>query len=139
MSHVTTIDLFITDLDSLEKACDRLGLELIRGQKTFRSYQLGLKCEHLIRVKGNTVAYQMGLVKRADGKAGYSLSWDHTMARELVEKVTYDGKISYGKSGNADKLKDWYAAEVTRKQMKRQGFRVNVEQKERKVQVLCSK
>lgn len=141
MSHVTTIDLFITDLDSLAKACDRLGLELVRGQKTFKSYQQGLKCEHLIRAKKSTdgLGYEMGLVKRADGKAGYALSWDHTMARDLVKAVTYDGKISYGRTGNADKLKDWYAAEVAQKQMRRQGFSVRAVQKQGKVQVLCSK
>jgi hypothetical protein len=140
MSHVTTIDLHITDLDSLAKACDRLGLELVKNQETFKSYQQGLKCDHLIRVKdARAGAYEMGLVKRSDGKAGYSLSWDHTMARELVAKVTYDGKITYGRTGNADKLKDWYAAEVAQKQMRRQGFRVNAFQREKKVEVLCSK
>ena len=141
MSHVTLIDLFITDLESLGKACDRLGLELVRNQKTFKSYQVGLRCEHLIRAKKTIdgLGYEMGLVKRADGKAGYALSWDHTMAQDLVSAVTYDGKINYGAKGNADKLKDWYAAEVTKKQMRRQGFRVNAVQKDRKVQVLCSK
>ncbi len=139
MSHVTTIDLFITDLDALKKACGHLGLELVKDQKTFLSYQRGLKCDHLIKVKGNEHAYQMGLVKRTDGKAGYLLSWDHTMARELVAKVTYDGKIAYGRTGNADKLKDWYAAEVAQKQMRKQGFRVNAFQRDKKVEVLCSK
>jgi hypothetical protein len=141
MSHVTTIDLHITDLDSLAKACDRLGLELVRNQITFKSYQHGLRCDHLIKVKdARAGAYEMGLVKRTDGKSGWMLSWDHTMASELAAKVSYSGKIDYGsRTGNADKLKDWYAAEVAQKQMRRQGFSVRAVQKGRKVQVLCSK
>jgi hypothetical protein len=155
MSHVTTIDLHITDLDSLAKACERLGLELVTGQKTFKWYgqwvgdyrgqdaafNQGIdtkdygKCEHAIRVKGNKQAYEIGLVKRTDGKAGYRLVWDHYAGGfGLCEKVQYNAKTV-----NADKLKDWYAAEVSKKQMRRQGFRVNAKQLDGKVQVLCSK
>jgi len=157
MSHVTLIDLFITDLDSLEKACERLGLELVRGQKTFKwygqwvgdykgrdaAYRQGVdtkdygKCEHAIRVKGNARAYEIGLVARTDGKPGYRLVWDNWAGGHgLCATVQYPGKAQ---KPNADKLKDWYAAEVARKQMARKGFRVKTVQQERKVQVLCSK
>jgi hypothetical protein len=157
MSHVTTIDLFITDLDSLAKACERLGLELVKGQKTFKwfgqwvgdyrgqdaAYNQGVdvkdygKCDHAIRVKGNARAYEIGLVKRADGKAGWQLIWDNWAGGHgLCAKVQYEGKQ---KKPNADKLKDWYAAEVAQKQMRRQGFRVTAKQQTGKVQVLCSK
>jgi len=153
MSHVATIDLFITDLDSLAKACERLGLELVRGQKTYRWYGESVgdyraadavkapdgHCEHAIRVKGNSRAYEIGLVKRSDGKAGYQLVWDHWAGGHgLCEKVMYAEKGKRQKP-NADKLKDWYAAEVAQKQMRRQGFRVNATQQGGKVRVLCSK
>jgi hypothetical protein len=150
MSHVATIDLHITDLDSLAKACERLGLELVRGQTTYKWYGVSVgdyraldavkapdgKCEHAIRVKGNPRAYEIGLVKRTDGKAGWQLVWDHWAGGHGL-----CAKVQYGPSRkpNADKLKDWYAAEVAQKQMRRQGFRVNARQLDRKVQVLCSK
>lgn len=154
MSHVTTIDLFITDLDSLAKACERLGLELVTGQKTFKWFgrfvgdsvpPQGInpkdygKCEHAIRVKGNKQAYEIGLVKRVDGKAGYQLVWDNWQGGYgLCEKTTYNAAQARS-TPNADKLKDWYAAEVARKQMRQQGFRVQTFQREKKVEVLCSK
>jgi len=153
MSHVAVIDLHITDLDSLAKACDRLGLELVKGQTTYKWYGVSVGdyraldavkapdgiCEHAIRVKGNPRAYEIGLVKRSDGKAGWSLVWDHWAGGHgLCEKVMYSERGKRQKP-NADKLKDWYAAEVAKKQMRRQGFRVNAYQMEGKVRVSCRK
>lgn len=146
MSHITKIDLVIKDLDALSKACKSLGLELVKGQKTFKAYTTG-RCEHAICVKDMPGAYQIGLVK---GKDGYELKWDADIGdgHGLYAKVGYETKYGYvvepgkvGKMvrGSADKLKDWYAAEVARKQMLKQGFMVRTIQKGRKVQVLCSK
>lgn len=154
MSHITTIDLRITDLDSLEKACERLGLELVRGQKTFKWFGKFVgdsrppkemadqgytaekygTCDHAVRVKGNGRAYEIGLVNRADGK-GYMLAWDSWAGGHgLLAATGYNAKDQ-----GATKLKDWYAAEVAQKQMRRQGFRVSATQKQGKVQVVCSK
>jgi hypothetical protein len=146
MSHITKIDLVIKDLDALSKACSKLGLELVRGQKTFKAYTTG-RCEHAICVKDMPGAYQIGLVK---GKEGYELKWDADIGDGggLYAKVGYEAKYGWvvepGSAGrlvrgSADKLKDWYAAEVARKQMSKQGFMVRTVQKGRKVQVLCSK
>lgn len=141
MSHITTIDLQIRDLDAIAKACARLGLELVKGQKTFRGYTTG-RCEHALRVKGASNAYEIGLVNRTDGR-GYNLAWDGGMgaygpAALLYDKVGYE-KAAYGKPPSINKLKDWYAAEVSRKQMSRQGFTVRATQGKGKVEVLCSK
>lgn len=154
MSHITKINLLIKDLDALDKACSRLGLELVRGQKTFKWYgrfvgdSLGIagvnpadygKCEHAIRVKGNVGAYEIGLVKRADDK-GYDLHWDNYQGGYgLAEKVGYETGARARVGAKATKLADWYAAEVARKQMARQGFMVKMVQREKRVQVLCSK
>jgi|SRR5215472_11475699 len=156
MSHITTLNLFITDLEALDSACKRLGLELVRGQKTFKwfgrfmgdysgqdaAFRHGVKvedygkCEHAIRVKNSARAYEIGLVKRSDGKPGYQLIWDSWQGGHgLCEKVMYQR----GGKSNADKLKDWYAAEVARKQMRKQGFSVQAKQLNGRVQVLCSK
>ncbi len=157
MSHITTIDLMITDLDSLSKACERLGLELVLCQRTHKWYgrfvgdSRGItdvavkdygKCEHAIRVKGSATAYEVGLIKRTDGKAGYRLAWDYFRGGYgLVEKLSYmtATEARGANVANADKLKDWYAAEVAKKQMRRQGFRVTATQQQGRVQVLCSK
>jgi hypothetical protein len=154
MSHITKIDLQVKDLNALDNACARLGLELVREQKTFKWYGRFIgdtvppkelmeqgytaakygTCAHAIRVKGNAAAYEIGLIKRADGK-GYMLAWDSFLGGYgLCARVGYDQKDL-----GATKLKDWYAAEVARKQMSKQGFQVRMVQRDRKVQVLCSK
>lgn len=38
MSHVTTCDVKVRNLDALEQACQRLGWTLVRNQKTFAWY-----------------------------------------------------------------------------------------------------
>lgn len=154
MSHITKINLLIKDLDSLGKACDKLGLELVRDQKTFKWFghfvgdsrppkemaEQGYTaerygtCDHAVRVKGNKLAYEIGVVKRSDGK-GYMLAWDSWAGGHgLLAATGYTARDQ-----GATKLRDWYAAEVSRKQMSRQGFRVKTIQQDRKVQVLCSK
>ena len=91
MSHVVTIEMQILDLKSLEKACEELGLEFVRGQETYRWYgthvgdypipqgftqdDLG-RCEHAIRVPGDNSAYEIGVTKRRDGKPGWTLIYD---------------------------------------------------------------
>lgn len=154
MSHITKIDLLIKDLDALDKACGKMGLELVRGQKRFKWWGRFMgdsrppkelaeqgyttdkfgTCDHVIRVKGNAKAYEIGLIQRKDGK-GYMLAWDSYLGGfGLLPATGYD-KQDQG----ATKLKDWYAAEVARKQMSQQGFMVRTVQQDRKVQVLCSK
>lgn len=90
MSHVTTVDVQIEDLDALAEACKNLGLELVRDQETYRWYgthvgdyplpagftvaDLG-RCSHAIRVPG-VEAYEVGVVARRDGKPGFQLIYD---------------------------------------------------------------
>jgi hypothetical protein len=130
MSHVATIDIEIKDLDCLAKAAQQLGLELVNGQKTYRWYgrsvgdyplptgftaeDLG-KCEHAIRIPGNTAAYEIGVVARRDGKPGYTLQWDFYCGGYGMEKIV---------GQNASKLRQEYAAQVATKHMQRQGYRV---------------
>lgn len=91
MSKVVAVKMLIQDLTALERACTRLGLELVRGQQTYRWYgdrgqkegvpegfqraELG-HCEHAIRIPNNPTAYEIGVVTRRDGQAGYTLLWD---------------------------------------------------------------
>jgi hypothetical protein len=144
MSHITKINLIVKDLDAMDKAAKRLGLELVRNQKTFKGWTEG-RCDHALRVVGAPVGtYEIGLKQRADGK-GYDLQWDGHMgahyvsAMPLYSKVGYGEAITFNQPASTSKLLDWYAAEVSQKQMRKQGFRVNAYQRDRKVEVLCSK
>jgi hypothetical protein len=116
MSHVAEIDLHITDLDAAAKAAESIGCELLKNKTSFKTYQRGLTCEHVISVKNNNSAYQAGLQKRTDGKPGYKLVFDnYGMAGKMLQD-----KI--GVAGN--NFKDHYGAQVAAKELRKQGFRV---------------
>lgn len=129
MSHITSIDLHIKDLDALKAACPKLGLEFVENKKKYKWYgtsvggsipegwtkeELGT-CDHVIRIKDNSAAYEVGVAARRDGKPGYQLLWDFWQGGYGLEKVI--GK-------DAGLLKQRYAAEVSRKEALRNGFRV---------------
>ena len=136
MSHIAEIEMELKDLDALKAAAESLGLEFMKDQRTYRWFgrlvgdsplpvgfkeaDLG-KCEHALRVKGNPSAYEIGIVKRRDGRPGYQLQVDWWMGgRGLQAKV----------GENANALKQSYATEVTRKYWKRKGYRVAETRKE---------
>ena len=82
MSHVAKVNIEIKDLDALRVACRKVGLEFVEGQKTFRSYQRGLTCDHAIRVpqvdveRGNSNApYEIGVI-RVKSTGAYTLLVD---------------------------------------------------------------
>ena len=118
MSHIAEVNLLVQDLNALQRACQRLGLELVPGQQTYRWYgraggdyplpvgfakdELGT-CEHAIRIPGNDQAYEIGIVTRRDGKPGYALLWDfYQGGYGLVEHV----------GEQAERLQQMYALEV---------------------------
>jgi hypothetical protein len=136
MSHVAQMELAITDLDCLEAAAKDLGLELARGQQTYRWWghsvgdyplpagfkeeDLG-KCEHAIRVPGDNRAYEIGVVPRRDGKQGYTLLWDFYGGG-------YGMEAKVGKNG--DRLKQAYNVQVATKDAIRNHKRVIKTQRE---------
>lgn len=130
MSHVTRIDADITDLNALSAACEELGLELVLGKTNytwwghyvgdsplpqgFRKDELG-KCEHAIRVKGKPDAYEVGVVRRRDGRPGFTLLYDYYGGgKGLVDKIG-DG---------AKTLTREYKIQVATKKARQQGYRV---------------
>lgn len=137
MSHVARIDMEIKDLECLKKAAESLGLKFVEGQTSYRWFNqhvgdyplpenfkvsdLG-KCEHALSIPGNSTAYEIGVVKRRDGKPGYTLLWDFWQGG-------YGLQAKVGKDGNL--LKQSYAEAVAMKQLK--GFRVQRTVKEGKV------
>lgn len=130
MSHVTDLRLKIHDLDALEEAAEKCGLELRRDQKTFawwgtfvgdsRDYgemrpdSMG-KCEHALRVKGDNPRngsagpWEIGIAKSKDGD-GYGLFYD--------TYGTAGSRLTAAVEQNANKLRREYAYAVAAKKAK---------------------
>ena len=110
MSHMTEIKSQIKNLESLERACERLGLTLHRGQPS-ATYYSGQRasCDHAISVP-NT-GYQVGVKQAADGT--YSLLAD-----------TYDPTLRKAVGDSCSKLSQAYNIEESRRQARMKGLDV---------------
>ena len=124
MSHVASVDLIVTDLDALEKVCTELGMQLCRGQRTWKwygrwmddyaaedaAYKNGIKPEqyghgeHAIRLPG--CEYEIGLVPVEEGKK-WRVVYDFYGPGQALAKAC-GGQALPG-------LKDTYGAMVTAK------------------------
>lgn len=133
MSHVAKVTLKIKDLDALAEACRQCGLELVRGQRTYKWYGRSVgdygaddlasrhghavtdwgKCEHAIRVQGNDRAYEIGVVR--DTAGDLSLVYDNWMGGYGLEDKAGKG---------LDKLKQFYAATVGARMLLKKGYNV---------------
>lgn len=131
MSHVTTIDIEIRDLDALKAAVREFGAEFIEGKTTYNWYgrsvgdyplpkgmtaeQLG-KCSHVIRVPG--VRYEIGVVKLPGG--GYTLAYDFYGSGGI-----HDGQMLHQKFGDkCQKLVQHYGAAKATREAQKKGMRV---------------
>ena len=137
MSHVATVEIEVRDLDALDAACRRLGLELVRGQQTYRWYgkhvgdfplpagfaeaDLG-KCDHAIRVphavvtEGGEPPYEVGVVRRRDGRPGFVLHWDFFAGGFGLQKHV---------GNDCALLKQAYATVMAKRTATQQGFQVS--------------
>lgn len=117
MSHVVKVQLKITNLDTLADACDELGLVLVRGQQTHRSFASSSnKCEHVIRTKTHQAGdYDIGLVKADDG-TGYVPAYDN-FGRSGAKLDKLAGRNLVG-------LKDAYASRTAQKFLWSKGHHV---------------
>lgn len=145
MSHVVEVDISIQDLDALEEAAKMLGLELVRGQNTYRWFgrsvgdyalpagykvsDLG-KCEHALRIPGDNKAYEIGVSKRRDGKPGYSLVWDFFAGGYGMEKKVGE---------NCQKLEQAYTVALACRHYRRKGYSVRTETKHDRILVKARK
>lgn len=135
MSHVVDMSLPVTDIELLNEAALELGLE-VRNKQQFHWYgqhvgdyplpagfkkeDMG-KCLYALGVKGKPNAYEIGVVKRRDGKPGYTMLWDFWAGGNGLEEVI-------GENGN--KLKQRYSVKVAVKEARRNGYRVTTEEME---------
>lgn len=123
MSHVALVDIEIKDLAALNKACADLGLEFRGEQKTFKWWGTHVgdypipagftkedmgKCDHAIGVANNQDSYEVGVVKRRDGKSGYHLMWDFFGGGKGLQAVV---------GVNCGKLTQAYAEQVVAKKL----------------------
>ena len=108
MSHIAKIELEVTDLEALSKACNHMGLNLVKNKTTHKWYYGDATCDHMIEVPN--ARYEIGIHLR-DGK--YELStdfWDKEM------------ETTIGKNGGL--LKQRYVVERTKAEAIRKGYRV---------------
>jgi len=85
MSHIATIELEVNDLESLSRACQRMGLKLVRGKKTYKWYYGDNTCDHAIVVPGAN--YEIG-IHHKEGK--YNLEtdfWDQMGLKQRLVKM----------------------------------------------------
>jgi hypothetical protein len=108
MSHISKIELEVNDLGTLSRACSRLGLELIKGQKTFKWFGKDGKCDHAIKVPN--ADYEIGVIKAGNT---FELHCDY-----------YDPIIGKAIGRNGGLLKQAYAVERTKAEARRKGYTV---------------
>lgn len=135
MSHVTDISVDMTDQAALKEAAVMIGLEVIEKDtyhwwgthvgdfplpEGFTAAELG-KCEFAFAVKGEPTAYEVGVVKRRDGKPGYTFLFDFYGAngQKLEKVIGHRGSKLMG-----PELKREYTAAVTAQQLRMKGYRV---------------
>lgn len=156
MSHIATVECEIKDLDALERACVRLGLELRRNQKTYRWFGVSVgdeplpegltaadlgHCEHAIGIPGDHEQdesrrpYEVGVCRRPVGPngvrpAGYVLHFDGWLGGfGLVNRI----------GEQCHTLKQNYQLEVAKRQMQLKGYRVQERTAHGGIQLVCSK
>ena len=109
MSHVVKMKVKVTNLEIMEKVCERMGGTFLRDQKTYRwynswqddysaedaAYRQGVdvkdygKCLHALSFKG--CKYDVGLIAAQDGN-GYELIydvWDKSLAAKMGAEAKF--------------------------------------------------
>jgi hypothetical protein len=137
MSHVSSVELEVKDLDALERAVQSCGLELVRGQTSIRWYgrhvndyhgadaahKHGIspseygKCAHAIRIPNNKEAYEIGVRDKGDGT--YQLYYDFWGPGGAIVKLVGKG---------CEKLKQHYAKAVAIQTLQKKGFTIKNEE-----------
>lgn len=122
MSHITKIDVEITDREALIEAAVSIGLEY-REKNHYRYYfedSEQNKCEFALGVPGSDRAYEIGVIRKGDK---YILGFDtHANGHGLINLTA---NVVNGKSfGPVSKLVQQYARNVAVRQLRSKGYRV---------------
>lgn len=108
MSHISKIELKINDLDALRGACDRLSLQFLHWQGSFKWYNGTMKCDHAIKVPD--ASYEIGVVRKDNE---YDLLWDDWNAGGLTQRL----------GPGAGLLKQAYTVERVRAEARKKNMR----------------
>lgn len=115
MSHITTSEAKIIDIDALRAAVATFGGTL-EQRSTFMSYESGHACDYAICLPG--VKYQVGVQKQHD--SSYRLAYD---SYGYDQSATHDGHKLIAKFGEGlAMLRHAYTEATIRKQAKMHGY-----------------
>lgn len=131
MSHIVRLSISIDSLDVLESACKALGCELVRDESKCRAFSRAAVdgCRHIVKVPG--AQYDVAVVEHADQPGRWALAYDPWQQGKGIHAVCGDG---------LGKLKQRYAAERTKRQMRREGWAVREKVKaDGQIQVVCTR
>ena len=108
MSHFTTINTQIKDIEALRQACHELGLELLANAEA-RGYAGALqRGEYVIRLKG---PYDVALNRQTHGSYGLSTDW-------------WDGQVEQEVGKDYGKLLQLYGVHKATSEARKKGLSV---------------
>ena len=114
MSHVSTVQANIKDLDALEVAAAHLGGKLERDVASFSYWnRRASPCAHRLVFEGRMYGapIHVGVVKAAEGGEGFLLAMDNDVVRHVVGR-------------DAGLLRQRYSVEVAKRTAQLRGMRV---------------
>ena len=117
MSHLTKVELSVSNLDALAAAAKELGGALERNCKTFDAYTRNQPCTHRITVPG--INYQIGVRQETDGT--YSLHMDNYG----YDSSRHDGhKLTAQFGQGLTKLRQYYGVHTATQAARKKGWMV---------------
>lgn len=106
MSHFTSIQTQIRDLDALAEACKELGVELVRGGEARGYAGQTRKGEAIIKLKG---PYDIALNRQEDGNYALTTDW-------------WNGHVEKEVGTNFSKLIQLYGVHKAMREAKKKGY-----------------
>ncbi len=109
MSHFTTIQTQIKDIEALRSACQEMGLTLLQNTEARGYYENKIKGEYVVRLKG---PYDIALNKQPDDSFGLTADlWNGHVEKEVGQ--------GYGK------LLQLYGVHKAMREARKRGHMVN--------------
>lgn len=108
MSHFTTIQTQIKDIDALREACAELGLELLQNAEARGFGSQRQRGDYVLRLKG---PYDVALNRQTDGSFGLSTDW-------------WDGHVEQEVGQNYGRLFQLYAVHKASREARQRGLSV---------------
>jgi len=117
MSHITLVDVQVSNLAALEKAGTRVGLKLDMTAKKFRSYNT-MTCDGKLYNPLNKAGFEIGL--RLQANETYGMLVDHYMGGNGTTRMVESEPGAH----DLGMLMKYYAEEVAVDELEQQGYMV---------------